>query len=89
MSDDVGISGAQRRDQLLIGILPFGQLVGVRSRPLEVIDVRDLADLHIRAMTAPEAAGQRFLGTGEFIWMVEMARILRENLPRPERLDPP
>ena len=45
-----------------------------------VVDVRDLADLHIRAMTAPEAAGQRFLAAGDFLWMEDIARALRANL---------
>lgn len=45
-----------------------------------VVDVRDLADLHIRAMTAPEAAGERFLAAGEFMWMEEIARTLRSAL---------
>jgi nucleoside-diphosphate-sugar epimerase len=52
---------------------------GVPRIGLEVVDVRDQMDLHIRAMTAPEAAGQRFLGTGEFVWMSDIARALREG----------
>jgi nucleoside-diphosphate-sugar epimerase len=47
---------------------------------LEIVDVRDLADVHIRAMTSPAAAGQRFLATGEFMWMLDMARALRSGL---------
>lgn len=46
----------------------------------EIVDVRDLADIHIRAMTAPEAAGERFLATGEFFWMHDMALALRAGL---------
>lgn len=45
-----------------------------------VVDVRDLAAVHIRAMTSPEAAGQRFLAAGEFMWMEEIARTLRAEL---------
>jgi nucleoside-diphosphate-sugar epimerase len=44
------------------------------------VDVRDVADLHIRAMTAPEAGGERFLATGPFLWLSEVAAILRERL---------
>jgi dihydroflavonol-4-reductase len=44
------------------------------------VDVRDVADLHIRAMTAPEAGGQRFLAVDRFLWMQDLARILRERL---------
>jgi nucleoside-diphosphate-sugar epimerase len=47
---------------------------------LEVVDVRDLVDIHLRAMTSPAAAGQRFLATGEFMWMADIARVLREGL---------
>lgn len=57
-----------------------GKMPGVPRIGLEVVDVRDLADLHLRAMTAPEAAGQRFLATGEFIWMRQMAEALRSGL---------
>ena len=46
----------------------------------EVVDVRDLADLHVRAMTSPEAAGQRFIAAGEFLWMAQIARELRTGL---------
>lgn len=46
-----------------------------------VVDVRDIAELHILAMTSPAAAGQRYLGSGTFLWYRDIARILRENLP--------
>jgi dihydroflavonol-4-reductase len=57
-----------------------GKMPGTPRIGLEIVDVRDLADLHIRAMTSPEAAGQRFLGTGEFTWMREMAEALKAEL---------
>lgn len=57
-----------------------GQLRGAPRIGLEVVDVRDLVDLHIRAMMAPGAAGQRFLGTGPFIWMADIARTLKAAL---------
>ena len=57
-----------------------GKMRGIPRIGLEIVDVRDLADVHIRAMTSPDAAGQRFLATGEFIPMAEMARVLREDL---------
>ncbi|HEX4356378.1 MAG TPA: NAD-dependent epimerase/dehydratase family protein [Pseudonocardia sp.] len=46
----------------------------------EVVDVRDLADLHVRAMVAPDAAGRRYIGAGEFRWMSEIAGELRAGL---------
>ena len=45
-----------------------------------IVDVRDLADLHIRALTAAAAAGQRFIAAGEFMWMEGMAKTLRAQL---------
>jgi nucleoside-diphosphate-sugar epimerase len=45
-----------------------------------VVDVRDLADLHVRAMTSPEAAGQRFIAAGDFMWMGDIAGSLRSQL---------
>jgi dihydroflavonol-4-reductase len=45
------------------------------------VDVRDVADLHLRAMTNPAANGERFLATaGESLWLVEVARVLRDRL---------
>lgn len=54
-----------------------------------VADVRDVADLHIRAMTAPEAAGKRFLALadGPTMSFLRLARILRDGLgPLAERV---
>ncbi|RZL81137.1 MAG: NAD-dependent epimerase/dehydratase family protein [Rhodococcus sp. (in: high G+C Gram-positive bacteria)] len=57
-----------------------GRMRGVPRIGLEIVDVRDLADIHIRAMTSPAAAGERFLATGEFRWMREMADVLHSGL---------
>ncbi len=45
-----------------------------------IVDVRDVARLQIRAMTAPEAGGERFIAVGEFKWMSEVAEVLRKQL---------
>jgi nucleoside-diphosphate-sugar epimerase len=45
-----------------------------------IVDVRDLAAAHVSAMTAPAAAGERFIAAGQFLWMAEMADILRTGL---------
>lgn len=53
------------------------------------VDVRDVADLHLRAMTDPAAAGERFLAiAGESMWMIELARILRRNMGEAARKVP-
>jgi dihydroflavonol-4-reductase len=46
-----------------------------------VVDVRDVVDLHLRAMTAPNAKGQRFLATaGDPLSLFEIANILHQRL---------
>lgn len=46
-----------------------------------VVDVRDVVDLHIRAMLAPNARGQRFLAVaGEPLSMLDVATSLRKSL---------
>ena len=45
------------------------------------VDVRDVADLHLRAMADPVASGERFIATaGESMWMVELANVLRRRM---------
>ena len=45
------------------------------------VDVRDVADLHIKAMLSPKANGERFIAVaGESISMLDIANILRTNL---------
>ncbi|MFB9265770.1 SDR family oxidoreductase [Bradyrhizobium erythrophlei] len=46
-----------------------------------LVDVRDVADLHLRAMTSPKASGERFLAiAGETMSILEIARVLRDKL---------
>jgi len=47
---------------------------------LSIVDVRDLAAAHVAALTAPDAPGERFLCTGPFLWMSEIAQLLRDGL---------
>jgi nucleoside-diphosphate-sugar epimerase len=44
------------------------------------VDVRDVAELHIRAMTDPGAGGERFIATDRWLWIADVAAILRERL---------
>jgi nucleoside-diphosphate-sugar epimerase len=46
-----------------------------------VVDVRDVADMHLRAMTNPAAKGERFIAVaGDFMWIVEIAKVLKARL---------
>ncbi len=53
---------------------------GVPRIGFSFVDVRDVADLQIRAMTMPEAGGQRFIAVDRFAWASEVAEIMREGL---------
>jgi dihydroflavonol-4-reductase len=57
-----------------------GKLPALPNIGWNVVDVRDVAQLHILAMTSPYASGQRFLGAGTFLWYRDIARILRDGL---------
>jgi nucleoside-diphosphate-sugar epimerase len=57
-----------------------GKPPGLPRLGFSVVDVRDLAELHVRAMTSSAAAGERFLAAGDFVWMDEIARTLRTRL---------
>ena len=47
------------------------------------VDVRDVASLHILAMTSEKANGERFLATtGETLSMMDLANILKEAFPK-------
>jgi nucleoside-diphosphate-sugar epimerase len=47
-----------------------------------VVDVRDVADAHLRAMRVPDAAGQRFIAAGRFMWLSEIAAELHRAFPQ-------
>lgn len=65
----------------LIKNLLTGKAPGCPKINSGLVDVRDVADLHLRAMTHPDAKGQRFIATaGESIWSVEVAKILKQHL---------
>ncbi len=65
-----------------IGIIErlLGGMPGVPRIGFNTVDVRDVADLQFRAMSAPEAAGERFIAAESFQWMADVAEVLREHL---------
>jgi nucleoside-diphosphate-sugar epimerase len=66
---------------LVKAMLDGTMTVAPRAR-FGLADVRDVADLHIRAMAAPDAAGKRFLAVadGPTISYLEIAETLRRRL---------
>ena len=62
--------------RLMDGAIPF-----VPKLYFGLVDVRDVADLHLRAMTHPAAKGERFLATaGDFMSMREIAKVVKRRL---------
>jgi nucleoside-diphosphate-sugar epimerase len=58
-------------------------LKGIPGTPkvgFSFVDARDVAALQVKAMSAPEAGGQRFIAVAEFLWMAEVAATLRREL---------
>ena len=51
------------------------------SNGFSIIDVRDVADMHIAALEHPESIGGRYLATAEYMPFPEVARIVQELYP--------
>lgn len=58
----------------------LGGMPGLPQIGFSFVDVRDVADLEIRAMTAPEAGGERFVAVTTFQWMADIATVLRSRM---------
>lgn len=65
-----------------------GSLPGLPNFGFSVVDVRDVADLHVKCLTAPGMANERFIAAGPFMMMTEVAAILKAGLGREARKVP-
>jgi nucleoside-diphosphate-sugar epimerase len=66
---------------LLVQRLMDGAMPGVPHLYFGVVDVRDVADLHLRAMTNPAAKGERFLAVaGDFMSFQDIAKVLKGRM---------
>jgi nucleoside-diphosphate-sugar epimerase len=73
LSDDVSFS-LQLIERLLKG-MPAVPRLG-----FSFVDVRDVADLHVRAMERPEAGGGRYIATDRFMWVADVGQVLKDRL---------
>ena len=72
LGNDLGGASTQIVSQLISGKFP---MIPALSFPF--IDVRDVAILHVKAMTTPEADGKRFIAAhSEPTWMYQVAEVL-------------
>ncbi len=66
----------------MVLMLTSGMMPGNPKLSFGIVDVRDVADLHIRAMLHPAAAGKRFLAVSRSpVWVQEMALALHRLTP--------
>jgi dihydroflavonol-4-reductase len=54
---------------------------GLPSNGFSIIDVRDVADMHVAALEHPEAIGQRYLATAEYMPFPKIAAVVQELYP--------
>ncbi len=66
---------------LIVQRMMDGAVPGCPRLYFGVVDARDVADLHLRAMTNPAAKGERFLATaGDFMSVLDIARVLKSRM---------
>jgi nucleoside-diphosphate-sugar epimerase len=66
---------------LIVQRMMDGAIPGCPKISFGVVDVRDVADLHIRAMTQPAAKSERFLAVaGDFMSMLDIAHVLKSRM---------
>ncbi len=75
LSADYGVSPEVIR-RLLAGEVPGAPRIG-----WSIVDVRDVARMHVLALESDAAQGERFVCTNDFLWMADIAAVLREACP--------
>jgi dihydroflavonol-4-reductase len=84
----MGIFGPLNNQRLSAGHTLLRQLMSGEMQRLPditmgIVDVRDVADLHIRAMLSPQAAGERFLAlAGGTMSLMDIAHYLKKAMPK-------
>ncbi len=75
LDDDPGASA------VLVQRLLKGHVPAAPRLDLSIVDVRDVAALHVAAMTTPNAGGQRLIATAETLSFLDLARALAPAFP--------
>jgi nucleoside-diphosphate-sugar epimerase len=74
------VAGTERSPSLELVQRLLNGMPGAPRIGYNLVDVRDVAALQIRAASDPAAAGKRFVAVRSFEWMADIAKILREQL---------
>ncbi|WP_149206313.1 SDR family oxidoreductase [Flavobacterium johnsoniae] len=83
----MGIFGPSLNEDLSSGFellkkLLDGSMKAIPDIRLGIVDVRDVAELHILAMEKPQAKGERFLAlSGGTMSLIEIVKLLKEKMP--------
>ncbi len=48
---------------------------------MPIVDVRDVAAMHVRSLSVPASIGHRHLGSAGVMWMPDMAEVIAEQFP--------
>lgn len=75
LDEDTGTSA------LLVRSLLGGSVPAVPRFSFGIVDVRDVAALHLDAMVKTSAGGQRFLASAGTLSLIELAQALRQRFP--------
>jgi dihydroflavonol-4-reductase len=65
----------------MVSSLLDGTTPAMPKNGFSIIDVRDVADMHVAALEKPEAIGQRYLATAEYMPFPKVGEVLREAYP--------
>lgn len=75
LDDDASISVG------MVGGLLDGSTPAVPSNGFSIVDVRDVADMHVAALEQPVSIGQRYLATAEYMPFPEVAKVVQQLYP--------
>jgi dihydroflavonol-4-reductase len=65
----------------MVGGLLDNSVPALPSNGFSIVDVRDVADMHVAALERPESIGQRYLATAEYMPFPQVAKVVQELYP--------
>lgn len=74
------VNGPDRSPSLEVIQRLLNGMPGTPNIGFNLVDVRDVADLQIRAMSDPKAGAKRLIAVHSFEWMADVAKVLRDQL---------
>lgn len=64
----------------VVQMLLSGKYPGVPHMNMPVVDVRDIAKMHVLAIETKEPSGGRYIGVARTVWFIELSSALRKSL---------